>query len=373
MATPFVQINHVNQTQGAFPEIERQFLFIGVAGKVENNGKILAVSVDSDLDQLLGASDSDLKTQVYAAKVNAGQNWSASVAPIAAGDDWLDALDLAMEENAKVESVIVCPPVTTESEVEAAYTKTMEVLGTYQRFITVGLAVSGLEGAEDWSDYNARIKPIIENVAGNRVYVVPQLHGNNLGVLAGRLCNRAASIADTPMRVATGPLINLGEDPVDNAGVKLSKATLKDLEQARFSVPYWFEDYPGMYWADWNMLDVPAGDFQVGENLRILDYLARRVRPLMIARIADRKLNRTPASVEFNRTYLLRPLREASKAVKVAGVPFPAMIYAPKPEDLVINWKSRTEAEVYISAQPYDCPKKLTLNLMLDLASEVSA
>jgi len=146
-------------------------------------------------------------------------------------------------------------------------------------------------------------------------------------------------------------------------------AHLKALDQARFSVPQWYPDYPGTYWADCNLLDIPAGDFQVIEHMRVLDYLARRVRVLAIARVADRKLNRTAASIEFNKTYFQRPLREASKSTKFKGVPFPAMILPPLPDDIAIVWTNSTDVQVYISAQPYNCPKKITVNLMLDLTN----
>jgi len=377
MATGSVTVNHLNLIQGGFPEIERQFLYIGVAGNADYNGKVLQIGADTDLDELLGASASDLKTQIEAARVNGGQNWTCSAVPIATGGVWGDdlatALNTAMEQNTRVESAIYCPPASTAAHVNAAYAEAMGVLGTYQRFITIGLTVSGIDAAtETWADYIARITPVVDSVAGNRVYVVPQLHGNNIGVLAGRLCNRAASIADSPMRVNTGPLIALGDAPVDMNGAPLTMAHLNAMDQARFSVPQWYPDYPGTYWADCNLLDVPGGDYQVIENMRVLDYLARRVRLLAIARVADRKLNNTPASIEFNKTYFMRPLREASKAIKFAGIPFPAMIMPPGTDDIAFNWPTRTEVEIYIQAQPYNCPKKITVNLMLDLSGEVS-
>nr|WP_230413526.1 DUF2586 family protein [Zooshikella ganghwensis] len=67
--------------------------------------------------------------------------------------------------------------------------------------------------------------------------VVPQLHGNNVGVLAGRLCNSSVSIADSPMRVATGPLIGLGPVPKDKEGMALPSAIIVELDKIRLSVP----------------------------------------------------------------------------------------------------------------------------------------
>jgi len=87
MSVGQVQVNHVNLVQGGFDEIERQVLFIGTAAITDNDGTIIPVSNESDLDVLLGAADSDLKTQVVAARDNAGQNWQASIAPIVEGTD----------------------------------------------------------------------------------------------------------------------------------------------------------------------------------------------------------------------------------------------------------------------------------------------
>ena len=369
MALGQVQVNHKNLVQGEFPEIERQCLFIGEASISGNNGKVLSVSNESDLDVLLGKDDSELKSQVVPARLNAGQNWQASLAPIAADGDWEDALDKAMQANAKVEMVVICKPAADKAAIEAAYAKTQEILGTYQRFVIILFAVRGLNDGEAWADYVTEIQKLNASVAADRVVLVPQIHGNNLGVLAGRLCNREASLADSPMRVITGPLVGLGEEPTDTNSQPLDLGTLKALDQARFSVPQWYPDYPGTYWADCNLLDIPAGDFQVIENMRVLDYLARRIRLLAIARVADRKFNNTASSREFHKTYFQRPLRESSKVTQFNGVPFPAMIHPPQPEDIEIVWHTRTNVEIFISAKPYNSPKKITVNLALDLSN----
>jgi hypothetical protein len=171
------------------------------------------------------------------------------------------------------------------------------------------------------------------------------------------------------MRVATGSLVGLGDTPVDLNGQPVDNSIFTQLDADRFSVPQTYSDYPGTYWADGNMLEVPAGDFQVIENLRVLDYCARRVRVLAIARIADRKLNSTPNSIEYNKTYFMRPLREASRTINFNGIPFPSMIQPPEEGDITIVWISKYEVEIYIKAQPFNSPKKITANLMLDLSS----
>ncbi len=86
-----------------------------------------------------------------------------------------------------------------------------------------------------------------DGIAEKAVQLVPRLWGNEPGVLAGRLCSRAVTIADSPARVKTGALMNLGSDdmPVDGTGEVLELATLQALEAQRFSVPMWYPDYDG--------------------------------------------------------------------------------------------------------------------------------
>ncbi|RNM52898.1 DUF2586 family protein, partial [Salmonella enterica] len=135
-----------------------------------------------------------------------------------------------------------------------------------------------------------------QGIAEKSVQLVPRLWGNEPGVLAGRLCNRAVTIADSPARVKTGPLLSLGSDelPKDGAGATLELATLQALEAQRYSVSMWYPDYDGFYWSDGRTLDVEGGDYQSIETLRIVDKAARRVRLLAIGKIADRSLNSTP-------------------------------------------------------------------------------
>ncbi|MEH6649979.1 MAG: DUF2586 domain-containing protein [Motiliproteus sp.] len=363
-----VNVSNVNRMQGNFPEVERQFLYIGAGGEPSNDDKLLMLSGDSDLDALLGAGDSQLKTQIEAAKVNAGQNWQAYA--ISTAGDWKSALALALEQpnNLVPEAVVVTTPVTSSAEVDDAYTEAQNALASFARPLTVMLCVTGIDDqSEDWATYTARIKAVTNLVAAPRVSVVPLLFGNDLGAVTGRLCNRAVDIADSPMRVRTGPMVDLGTLPVDVNDAPLTMAHITDLTTSRFSVPQWYSDYNGIYWADHMMLDNAGGDFQVYENLRILDYLARRVRVLAIAKIADRSLNTTPKSIAFHNTYFMRPLRESSRGVVIGGEPFPAMIKPPEEGDIVINWVSSNEVNIYIQAAPYESGKKIGMYLMLDL------
>jgi hypothetical protein len=368
MAQGKVSVRNQNLGQGPVTEIERYFLFIGQATK--NTGKLIALNTDSDLDIELGAADSDLKTQIIAARANGGDRWACMAAPQGLDGAWADALDMAQCENVAVEAVVITKPVATPAELEAMHAAAVELDNRYGRRVFVMAASEGITAELDWAAYLIEQRDLTDALAAPRVLVVPQLHGNNLGVLAGRLATAEVSVADSPMRVATGPLIGLGAAPVDAEGLPLSSAILTELDKARLSVPQTYPDYPGVFWGDANMLDAPGSDFLVVENLRITDKAARRIRILLIRLVADRTVNSTPNSMASTKLKLMRPLREMSRSVTFAGMQFPGDIQPPKDDDIVLVWKTRTQIEAYLKLRPYNCPKDLTANIALDLSLE---
>ncbi|XPV75185.1 MAG: DUF2586 domain-containing protein [Desulfovibrio sp.] len=362
-----VQVDALNLLQGPFKEVENYFLFVG-AGTGTNDNKVIQVNTDTDLDAVLGSSDSVLKTQVTATALNAGQNWNACVLPLANGTSWEDAVDDAME-SVSVEAIVLTDPVEDPTDVEALQAKAKAIMANHMRpLFFVGTTRPINTETEAWSDYSTAIKPLIDGIAADQVMIVPTLWADDQGTLCGRLCNQSVTVADSPMRVATGPL--LGErssKPVDKNGRAIDMAVLSDLEKARFSVPQWYPDYPGMYWADGNMLDVPAGDYQVVENVRVIQKAMRRVYPLCVGRIADRRLNSTPDSIASNKSYFMRPLREMAKSATIMGTVFPGEIHPPEPDSIVIQWPTKYSVRIFLKAQPYNCPKQITASLMLDL------
>lgn len=367
---PTIQVNNLNQMQGPTNEVERHFLFVGQATK--NSGKLLSLNTQSNLDDLLGTEDSPLKTNLLAAMQNAGQNWSAHAHVLALAEDWTEAV-LAAQQVASFEAVVLLEPVTTAEQINAAQALRNQLIATWGRWQFMMLAAEGIKAdgvdAQDWPAYEAAMATLANGIAADGVMLVPQLHGNNAGVLAGRLCNRAVTVADTPMRVKTGALVGLGPAPKDSTGAELSLATLQTLEAARLSVPWWFPDYDGIYWADGNLLDVEGGDYQVVENRRVADKVARKLRIRGIARIGDRQLNSTPGSIAAAKLYFMRDLRVMSKSVTIAGITFPGEIMPPDDGDIAIEWLSKYEVAIYALARPYDCPKKIGINIILDLSN----
>jgi hypothetical protein len=365
MALGRVSVNNQNLGQGTATEVERLFLFIGPGAK--NIGQVIALNTESDLDVQLGIPASDLKTQIIAARANGGDRWNALAMPIAADGDWLTAFTYAQQHGYDVEAVVITKPVATAAELSSMNTAAVSVQNTYGRRLFILAATAGIDSAT-WAEYQTAQRDLVKDLVADRVIAVPQLHGNNLGVLAGRLANAAVSIADTPMRVATGALQGLGDTPMDNDNVPLQTATSAVLDAARLSVPQTYAGYPGMYWADANMLVAPGSDADVIEHLRVLDKAARRVRVLLIQRIGDRRLNSSSASMEVNRTALMAPLRQMAKSTKVGANIFPGEIEQPGKNSITLTWTSKTAVVAYLTLRPLNCPKDITANLALDLS-----
>ena len=370
MALGKVSVNNLNLGQGAVTEIERYFLIIGPGAK--STGSLIALNTDSDLDVMLGLPASDLKTQVAAAKANGGDRWACLAAPIAADGEWTDALEAAQQQGFSVEAVVITKPVVAGAELSAMHDAAIAVSNTYGRRLFVMASTAGITAEQTWSEYLTQQKAITLDLAAPRVLVVPQLHGNDQGVLAGRLANAAVSIADSPMRVASGAVLALGSVPKDKDGVPLPSAIRAELDKARFSVSQTYPDYPGVFWGDGNMLDAPASDFQVVEYLRLADKAARQVRPLLILRVADRRLNNTANSMAAAISAFMKPLRVMAKSTTFAGQVFPGEIESPKDGDIQLVWHTKTKVEVYIKIKPLNCPKDLTANIALDLSNDDS-
>lgn len=377
MALGSVTVNNLDLGQGSPTAVECLNLFTGVAGSSDVTDQVHAINMSTDLDDLLGTTSSNLKTQVQAAVNNGGQNWFGYLLPLSNSADLLDSVDDAVGQ-VSVESVVCCDPVSSKSELEDMHAKAESMIGKYQRRTFFQAAFRELDTSNDgesWSDYASAAKAITDNVAAERVVVVPMLYPDFLGTLAGRLANKSVSVADSPMRVATGSLVgNYADRPVDAKGRPLDKSVLLDLhDNGRFTVPTWYEDYDGTYTSDGYTLAPETSDYRIIENLRVTDKAARRIYLLAVARIANRLLNSSPKSIAFNETYFMTPLREMSHGADINGTPFPGEIEPPQAGDIVIEWPSKYAVEVYFTLRPYGSPKSITTNITLDLRQFAAA
>lgn len=375
MTWPLVEVNQVDQLLGEVTEVERTVLFIGKG--TMNTGKTIAVNTQTDFDAVLGDADSVLKSDLIAAQANAGQNWWAFVHVLPAEADataWVDAV-IAAQTSCSVEGVVLCDDVSAKATINDAATLRASLISKFGRWVWFVLAVEGFRADEGQADYLARMSELQDGIAEKAVQLVPRIWGNDPGVLAGRLCNRAVTIADSPARVKTGALLNTGSDelPQDGEGKTIELATLQALEAQRFSVPMWYPDYDGLYWSDGRTLNVEGGDYQSVETVRIADKAARRVRLLAIGKIGDRALNSTPGSIANHQSLFAKPLREMSKASEINGVLFPGEVKPPQDGDVKIVWKSKKHVEIYIVVRLYEVPLQISISLLLDQTTETSA
>lgn len=362
-----VQVNNLNQGQGDINAIERHFLFVGRAGHVDEESQLFSIGAQTDIEA--NFADSALRKQLIAAQLNAGQNWTAAVYPLAADEDLFDAITAANEVQS-FEMVVFCDITISAANLSAKHDYLASLQASHGRFVSGLAAVAGIDVAtQTWQQYETAMVGLQAGIAAHLVIPVPQLHGNNVGVLAGRLCNRAVSIADSPMRVATGSVMGLGVAPIDSAEKPLTLATLETLANARFSVPQWYPDLEGIYWGDGTTLDAAGGDYQYIEHLRPVHKASREVRILAIRRIADRALNSTPASIELNKAHFMKPLRNMSKSTVILGRQFPGDIQPPRDGDITIVWTSNKAVTIYMIIRPYDSPKEITVNILLDLST----
>jgi hypothetical protein len=370
-----ITVNALNLNQGPFPTVEKYFLFIGVGAT--NQDTLLFLNSDSNLDTELGAADSEIKRQIKAAKANAGQNWGCCAIPVANGALWAPAVDLAMNNNVKVEAIVICTPVAAQADLTAMHAKAEEINTTYGRrlfFIAAAVAIdpTAVTG-QTWSAYITALTALTATLSAMRVSVVPYIYNDAVGIYAGRLCNYQTSVADTPMRVNTGSIIGQDQStlPVDKDGIIYNNAHAKALNDQRFSVPQFYPDYEGVYWTDGQTLDVTTGDYTVIENLRVVDKAARAVRLVLISLVGDRRFNSTAVGTAWAINKLMRPLFEMSRSYDFQGIPFPAELKSPVDGDIAIQWVTRTQVNIFIKARPFEIPKDLTANIVLDLSAPV--
>lgn len=386
MTWPNVTINQLNQRQGKINEVERTVLFVGNAAT--GDGDLVALNSQSDIDTALTDASEALREVVRAAKVNAGQNWQAYALLVAAGNStatWPSAIE-SVQDLISVEGVVAVTQLADASEgrttIEAfsALRETLvSKLGRWVWFVLTAsgpltIPGSGAKPGVTWADYLKFQSALAKDIAAHAVQLVPSLWGNEAGVLAGRLCNRSVTIADSPARVKTGAIVGLriesSDLPVDSAGIEIDLAQLRAMHDLRYSVPMWYPDYEGIYWADGLTLDVKGGDYPVIEYLRIVDKAARRVRIQAIAKIGDRSLNSTPASIASHKTYFSKTLREMSRSTQINGVTFPGEVKPPQEGDVEITWTDTETVQIYLVVRPYESPKSITVSIMLDSSLE---
>ncbi|RBO85915.1 DUF2586 domain-containing protein [Marinomonas aquiplantarum] len=369
MALGTVSVSSLDTGSGDFSTPERQFLFIGYAGK--NSGSTLYIDQSSDLDEVLGVNNSKMKTAIAAARSNAGSNWTCVAMPRGAAGEWQTAFEEAMNNNVLCEAVVITDAVVEQAELDAMTAAAKDVENEYGRAVFFMAASEVMDGSATWATFISEFDSLQDGVAAENVMLVPEVFAGWLGTLCGRLCNEDVSIADTPMRVKTGALVGISSLPSDQDDVQFNMSHAKALNDARGTVPQVYPDYDGIYCSDGMTLAAEGSDYAVIENLRVVNRVKREVRLLAIKQVGNREMNSTPASIAANQTYFMRPMIDMSKSVVSNGIYMPGDVKRPEEGDVTISWSSRTSVTIALLVRPYNSPKAIQAYIGLNLSSEV--
>lgn len=362
-----VSVAALNTGSGATKEVERSVLFIGVG--TENLKQVVAINAQSDFDVLISTGDSALKTQLKAWQRNGDDLVSGWAIPITQGDDILALVNKAMDLDVSPEIIVICSPVTGKADVDSYQAKALELLASHARRVRFLVAVPGCDPTpvtgQTWSEHLAAINPLQNGVLADRVALIPLIYSDELGAVAGRLCKRSVTIADSPMRTQTGAL-SLTGTPIDIDGSPLTNAVLAALDKIRFSCTQFYPDFDGIYFGDVNMLDAEGGDYQKIEAGRVVDKVARQVRIIAIWQIKNRRLNNSPTGIAFGERVLGKPLREMSKSTNIGADKFPGEIETPNDDSIGLTFVTPTQLNVLLKVKPIDSPSKILVGIMLD-------
>ncbi|ENL7332369.1 DUF2586 family protein [Escherichia albertii] len=380
MTFPQVQVNQIDLAQGTVNEIERHLLFI-VRDSSQTTPGFYSLNAQTDISKIKAGSS--VKDDISAAMRNAGQNWTAAIYFMSADDNWIDVVR-DCQKYGSFEGVVLLKDFAGWNEAESGYSLPQgaeqaaalrqEIIAKYGRWMWFILPVQRPAwGDMTWQQYSDALNQWQADVVAEGVMLVPRLYENLAGVIAGRLCNRLVTIADTPARVLTGSLVSIGDTVKDKNGETVTADIVQALDAARYSVPVTYADFEGIYWNDGPLLAAKGSDYQSIRILRIVDKVARQVRLLAIRNIGNRSLNSTPASMEYNKMVFAKPLRTMAKSSTINGVSFPGEVYSPKEGDVVITWIDSTHVNIYVQVRPTECPLVIVVNVMVDLSVQNEA
>lgn len=357
-----IQTTNANLMAGAPEGTERRFVFIGTG--LKNSDQLLMINQDSDLLDLLGAGTLYDNVKAFSDNALVGGGFLGAVYPI---EEKVEAEVMQdIELSGFVPEVFIYTDVySSKEEIESVQT-TINDLKAGGVFAFAMVALPGIDtDTQTWSQYQTATNTIVKDVVASSVVAVPQINGNNLGVLAGRLCREDLSVSDTPIRTKSGAVLGLGAFPLDSSDQAYSNAHAAALDGIRVSVPQFHGSQPGTYWADSNTLDAPTGDFKVTDYLRPVLKAMRGVHSRMFGRLGDRTLNNTKLSISAAESYAEKPLRDMAIETTMAGQTVPGDIYPPEDGDVSITFTGKNEITVYLGVRPIDAPKKIKNNVFV--------
>ncbi|MGL4711136.1 MAG: DUF2586 domain-containing protein [Shewanella sp.] len=378
-----VTVTNRNQHQNTINEVERFLLFVGKTPASALHNAPTFLNAQTDLAAVFavdthpvgkksakssGAVSPDYSyQQVLAAQLNAGDGWQAVFIGVPDDGAWETSVDIALLHN-NVEGVVICDPLLSKPDFERVSAKLAQAESKLARWMFAITTIAPITPEQSWPDYVQAAKALVADFAGSRVLCAPPLFGNDLGILAGRLCARSVTIADSPMRVKTGPLLGLATPPLDKDGKVMPDTIFAELDKARFSVVQTYPGEAGWYFADGNTFDSETGDFKVIEHLRVVLKACRNVYKIAIPTIADRSLNSSPNSIANNKRLYMKPLLQMAAPVVINNVKFPGEIEPPSDEAISINWVASNKTQIFVSVRPVGSQKDITIGVGIDLS-----
>ena len=208
----------------------------------------------------------------------------------------------------------------------------------------------------NWFSALLKLNQLVNESSGfDRLAIIPATHGNSIGALAGRLASDKATIADSPARTETGPLINWDWSMgyVDGNGDKFTPDIAVVAAEMGHSVPIVHPALDGTYWSDLNTLVPPTSDYIRFHNLRVVQKAARKILPMLTKKIRSRTFNSSEASIKLHQSLFAKPLREMAAARFINGKTEPGEIEQPKDGDIQIVWLDAENAQVHFKVTPY--------------------
>ncbi len=353
-----------------YPKVEGVGLFVGAC--TTQPSRVQSIGQGASLEAFGDAGSHPLVPTLKTAAQNGGPNWSAyalGLTPTANLDATLVRVKEALVTH-QVEFVVLCTPLTSAAEIAKVQTAMAEVFSNGTRvFALCSLFApkhtTGTGSHANWFAYIAAAKTVVMEATAPRVMCVAPVFGAELGAFAGRLQKTLdepqGRISRSPMRTASGHAKGFSGSRsavVDKTGAAINLEVQKQLDGARLSVWQWYQGQQGLYFADANTLASAAGDdAKVIEHLRVLDKAARRIYLRGVQKIADDRVQNTPAGNAVFGTYLSAPLRDMVALGEIKPL---------EGDAVSITWPSTTQVNVRFTIQPPNAPKQITTEITLN-------
>ena len=180
-----------------------------------------AIGKTTDLVTLFGAGT--LATQLSQAQENAGADFFCYAVGVTLEADRTAAITNFFSSGKKASLIFVTDFVADQAALIALQAQADFLKSEDHSVVMVATSAGIAPLTQTWAQYITTQEAFTTGLVANRVMLTPELMPNTLGALAGRLLNTKNSIADTPMKTATGPFSGWTptDIPVDSDSLSL--------------------------------------------------------------------------------------------------------------------------------------------------------